>query len=59
MKKNNLFEGVDKTRLEKALSILYSTREVDVKVTLKEKKAQAAPCTKKIRSMSLKNSYKL
>lgn len=45
MKKNNLFEGVDKTRLEKALSILYSTREVDVKVTLKEKKAQAATCT--------------
>lgn len=45
MEKNNLFEGVDKTRLEKALSILYSTREVDVKVTLKEKKAQGLTCT--------------
>jgi len=33
----NLFEGVSKERLEKALSLLYSTEEFEVKVTLKPK----------------------
>ncbi|WP_317437471.1 hypothetical protein [Thomasclavelia spiroformis] len=30
----NLFEGVSKERLEKALSLLYSTEEFEVKVKL-------------------------
>lgn len=36
MSKNekNLFEGINKERLEKALSFLYSTPEIRVKVTL-------------------------
>ena len=37
-KKKDLFEGLSKERLEKALSILYSNEEFDVRVklTLKE-----------------------
>lgn len=43
MEERNLFEGVSVERLEKALSILYSTPKIDVKVTLKEKKEQGTP----------------
>lgn len=43
MEEKNLFEGVKLERLEKALSILYSTNKVDVKVKLKQKKEQGSP----------------
>lgn len=43
MEEKNLFEGISKERLEKALSFLYSTPEIRVKVTLKEKEDQGSP----------------
>ncbi|WP_346698619.1 hypothetical protein [Thomasclavelia spiroformis] len=53
MEERDIFEGLSKERLERALSILYSNEDFDVRVklTLKEEyqkqKAQAATCTKK------------
>lgn len=49
-KERNLFDGVSLERMEKALSILYSSEEVKVKVKLKPKdehneKAQGPACT--------------
>lgn len=51
MKERNLFEGVSKERLEKALSILYSTPKVEVKVKLKNEKEQGIPAPKEKNSL--------
>lgn len=53
MEERDIFEGLSKERLERALSILYSNEDFDVRVKLtlkeeyKKQKAQAATCTKK------------
>lgn len=47
-KERNLFEGVDIKRLEKAIGLLYSNDEVEVKVKLipksQKEKEQVAAC---------------
>lgn len=50
MEERDIFEGLSKERLERALSILYSNEDFDVRVKLipkeEKQKAQAATCTK-------------
>lgn len=51
MEERNLFEGVSIERLEKALSLLYSNDEFEIRVKLtpKKEKEQAATCSEKIK----------
>lgn len=50
VEERDIFEGLSKERLERALSILYSNEDFDVRVKLipkeEKQKAQAATCTK-------------
>lgn len=64
MEERNLFEGVSIERLEKALSLLYSNDEFEIKVKLtpKKEKEQAATCSKNKKTnheQSFKNSLQL